>query len=110
LLFFGARTPGELPYFGPLMKLPDRLIQRELVFSREPGKPKEYVQDRIRACAHPVVTLLASDLTYVYVCGLKGMEQGVEQSLADVCSGNGLDWARLRDTMRGEGRLHIETY
>jgi len=110
LLFFGARTPGELPYFGPLMKLPDSLIQRELVFSREPGKPKEYVQDRIHKCSDQVATLLESGQTHIYVCGLKGMEEGVETALKDVCSGHGLDWRALRNVMRDEGRLHVETY
>jgi benzoyl-CoA 2,3-dioxygenase component A len=110
LLFFGARTPGELPYFGPLTKLPDSLIRRELVFSRQPDKPKEYVQDRIRKCADRVAALLASDQTCIYVCGLKGMEQGVEDAFAAVCSEHGLDWARIRNEMRNEGRLHIETY
>ena len=110
LLFFGARTPRELPYFGPLMKLPDSLIQRELVFSREPGKPKEYVQDRIHKCSDQVATLLESGQTHIYVCGLKGMEEGVETALKDVCSGHGLDWRALRNVMRDEGRLHVETY
>lgn len=110
ILFFGARTPGELPYFGPLTKLPDSLIRRELVFSREPGKPKEYVQDRIRKCADRVAALLTKDQTYIYICGLKGMEQGVEDAFAAVCSEHGLDWAQIRSTMRAEGRLHIETY
>ncbi len=110
LLFFGARTPGELPYFGPLMKLPDSLIQRELVFSREPGKPKEYVQDRIHKCSDQVAALLESGQTHIYVCGLKGMEEGVETAFKDVCSGHGLHWRALRNVMRDEGRLHVETY
>jgi benzoyl-CoA 2,3-dioxygenase component A len=110
LLFFGARTPGELPYFGPLMKLPDSLIHRELVFSRLPGQAKEYVQDRIRRCSDEVAGLLASGRTHLYVCGLKGMEDGVEAALKEVCAAHDLDWGTLRDVMRVEGRYHVETY
>lgn len=110
LLFFGARTPGELPYFGPLTKLPDSLIQKELVFSREPGKPREYVQDRILTCADQVAELLRSERTHIYVCGLKGMEEGVESAFFKVCSEHDLDWSALRDAMRDEGRYHVETY
>ncbi len=51
VLFFGARAPGELPYFGPLMKLPKEFIDMNLAFSRVPGQPKQYVQDLIRARA-----------------------------------------------------------
>ena len=38
LLFFGARRKDELPYFGPLMKLPKDFIDINLAFSREHGK------------------------------------------------------------------------
>ncbi|MBP8139520.1 MAG: benzoyl-CoA 2,3-epoxidase subunit BoxA, partial [Burkholderiales bacterium] len=48
MLFFGARAPEELPYFGPLMKLPKDFIDINFAFSRVPGEPKRYVQDRIR--------------------------------------------------------------
>ena len=92
------------------MKLPDSLIQRELVFSRVPGEKKEYVQDRIRARSDAVAALLKSDLTHVYVCGLKGMEEGVDSAISDVCAAHGLDWGALRNAMRDEGRYHVETY
>ena len=48
LLFFGARAPEELPYFGPLMKLPKDFVDINFAFSRAPDQPKRYVQDRIR--------------------------------------------------------------
>ena len=60
MLFIGARTPGELPYFGPLMKLPHALIDVNLAFSGVPGEPKAYVQDRIRTRAEDVAALLRS--------------------------------------------------
>jgi len=37
MLFFGARAPGELPYFGPLMKLPKDFIDVNLALSRTPA-------------------------------------------------------------------------
>jgi benzoyl-CoA 2,3-dioxygenase component A len=40
MLFFGARTPAELPYFGPLNNLPKDFIDIEFAFSREAGKTK----------------------------------------------------------------------
>lgn len=110
LLFFGSRTPGELPYFGPLMKLPDTLIEKELVFSRLPDQAKEYVQGRLRAKGDTVATLLTSAKTHLFVCGLKDMEQGVTDALANICSGHGLDWNEVSTTMRASGRYHVETY
>ncbi|CAA7613131.1 Benzoyl-CoA oxygenase component A [Candidatus Terasakiella magnetica] len=110
MLFFGARRPAELPYFGPLSKLPKALIDVNLAFSREPDQPKTYVQDRLRQRADDVAQLLKSTLTHIYVCGLKGMEQGCEEAFADICRLSGLDWASLRATLRVEGRYHVETY
>ncbi|HEY5789198.1 MAG TPA: benzoyl-CoA 2,3-epoxidase subunit BoxA [Gammaproteobacteria bacterium] len=110
LLFFGARTPEELPYFGPLSKLPKSLIDAELVFSRLPGQPKEYVQDRMRKRADDLAGLLQSEATHIYVCGLKGMEKGVEEALSDICRDHGMDWRELAASMRRTGRYHVETY
>ena len=45
MLFFGARTPQELPYFGPLQNLPKDFIDIAFAFSRQQGQPKTYVQD-----------------------------------------------------------------
>jgi benzoyl-CoA 2,3-dioxygenase component A len=110
LIFFGARGPHELPYHGPLMRLPRELIDVELAFSRVAGRPKEYVQDRIRARAEDVSRLLFDDDCFVYVCGHKRMEEGVTEALRDLCRARGADWDRRRDAMKREGRFHIETY
>jgi benzoyl-CoA 2,3-dioxygenase component A len=110
-LFFGARTPDELPYFGPLKKVPPSLLDQELVFSRLPGRPKEYVQDRLGKRGPDIATILGKSTTHIYVCGLKGMEDGVEAALAGICASYSLgDWPDLKRRMREEGRFHVETY
>ncbi len=110
IMFFGARTPQELPYFGPLQKVPNSLLEKHLVFSRIPGADKEYVQDRMRTEANTVAALLASPATHIFICGLKGMETGVEEALADICRKHGQDWSKLKPDMRSDGRYHVETY
>jgi len=110
MLFFGARTERELPYFGPLMKLPRDFIDINLALSREAGQPKRYVQDLIRERAPAVRELLADRNTCIYVCGLKGMEVGVLDALREVMVQAGEDWSILHDVLRREGRLHFETY
>ncbi len=109
-LFFGARTPRELPYFGPLQKVPASLLDRELVYSRLPGAPKEYVQHRMRARATDLAALLGRNSTHVFVCGLRGLEEGVEQAFTEIAQAHALDWPSLRDAMRDQGRYHVETY
>jgi sulfite reductase alpha subunit-like flavoprotein len=110
MLFFGARTREELPYFGPLMSLPRDFIDVTLAFSRTPGQPKRYVQDALRERSADVAAMLADDETYVYVCGLKGMEEGVLGALADIANGSGQSWEPLSRKLRDAGRLHLETY
>jgi len=107
LLFFGARSPEELPYFGPLMKLPRDFIDVQLAFSRVPGRPKEYVQDRMRACRDKLARLLANENTYIYMCGHKQMEAGVEAAFADIAGPN---WPEEKARLRAAGRYHVETY
>ena len=110
LLFFGARTQQELPYFGPLQSLPRDFIDIELAFSRTPGGPKRYVQDAMRERAADLGALLKDAQTHVYVCGLKSMEEGVVLALRDVAEQAGLAWETLGAVMKREGRLQLETY
>lgn len=110
MLFFGARTRADLPYFGPLQSLPKDFIDTEFAFSREAGKPKRYVQDAMRDRAADLVALLKDPNAYFYVCGLKAMEEGVVLALRDITIGAGLDWDNVGGALKSEGRLHLETY
>ena len=110
VMFFGARSPDTLPYFGPLNKVPSSLLQKHLVFSRMPGQDKEYVQDRMRVEEDIVAEMLEDPKTHIYVCGLKEMEEGVERAFTNIAESVGQQWANLRDIMRDEGRYHVETY
>jgi len=110
MLFFGARTPQELPYFGPLQNLPKDFIDIEFTFSREAGKPKRYVQDALRERAADVAALLADPNACFYVCGLKAMEEGVVLALRDIATQAGLDWDTVGAALKAQGRLHLETY
>ncbi|MEZ5766928.1 MAG: benzoyl-CoA 2,3-epoxidase subunit BoxA [Paracoccaceae bacterium] len=109
-MFFGARTPQSLPYFGPLNKVPETLLKKHLVFSRIPGAGKEYVQDRLMVEQDSVVEMLADPNTHIYICGLRGMEEGVEKAFSNISESMGQSWRALRDTMREDGRYHVETY
>lgn len=110
ILFFGARSHGELPYFGPLQEVSEDVLEKHLVFSRLPDVAKEYVQDRMRGQALELGPLLASPLTHIFICGLKGMEAGVDAAFAEIVAAHGMDWSSLKPVMRGQGRYHVETY
>jgi benzoyl-CoA 2,3-epoxidase subunit A len=110
LLFFGARTSESLPYFGPLNKVPDSFLGKHFAFSRVAGRPKVYVQDRLCEMRAMLAPLLCDSSTYIYVCGLKKMEAGVENAFDEIAKTAGLQWEKVRDDMRESGRYHVETY
>ncbi|MDM0052501.1 benzoyl-CoA 2,3-epoxidase subunit BoxA [Variovorax sp. J22R115] len=110
MLFFGARTQQELPYFGPLQTLPKDFIDINFAFSRTQGQPRRYVQDMMRERAADLVELLRDGQSHFYVCGLKSMEEGVVLALRDVATEAGLDWDTVGQSLKREGRLHLETY
>ena len=110
MLFFGARTPQSLPYFGPLNKMPRGFLATHFAFSRIADLPRVYVQDRLRQAGDELAPMLLDASTYIYVCGLKAMEVGVEQAFEDIARGAGLNWQEIKNTMRESGRYHVETY
>jgi benzoyl-CoA 2,3-dioxygenase component A len=110
MLFFGARSKEELPYFGPLGNLPKDFIDISFAFSRTPGQPKRYVQDVMRERAADLAPLIADGNAYFYVCGLKAMEEGVVLALRDIAVQAGLDWETVGPSLKRHGRLHLETY
>ena len=101
LMFFGARSPGALPYFTQGAKV-----------GQGTGRAgsKEYVQDRMRSEEDAVAEMLQDPKTHIYICGLRGMEEGVEQAFTNIAESFGQQWTALRDTLRTEGRYHVETY
>ena len=68
------------------------------------------MQDRIRARGADVVRLVRDGNAHIYICGLKGMEQGVDQAFRDVFQSEGADWDALLPELRAQGRYHVETY
>ena len=64
---------------------------------------------RSRERAADLAELLRGD-TWVYICGLKGMESGVLDALKHACDTAGLDWPEIHRRYVDEGRFHVETY
>ena len=110
VLFFGARSKEELPYFGPLKNLPTDFIDLNFAFSRTAGQPKRYVQDAMRERASDLAPLLADANTYFYVCGLKSMEEGVLSAMRHIVESAGMSWDTVGAALKNDNRLHLETY
>jgi benzoyl-CoA 2,3-dioxygenase component A len=110
LLFYGGRTPHETAYYDELAVLKGQVLDLSFAFSRQSGQPRHYVQDVLRDRHETVARLLGGGKSHLYLCGLKGMEQGVFESLFYVCAQHGLDWNAVMAQMSLQSRLHVETY
>jgi hypothetical protein len=95
-----AHAPRTCPISGRSRRCPTSFMAKHFAFSRVDGQPKQYVQDKLREEASAWRTLLQGDDGYIYICGLKAMEHGVEEALADIARGIGLDWVKTRDRLR----------
>jgi benzoyl-CoA 2,3-dioxygenase component A len=109
-LFYGARSPADMPYHDDLVKLPHRQLDLNLAFSRVAGRTREYVQDLLMRRSVLVMALLQDPQCCIYLCGIRGMEAAVMQVFAEICCMYGGDWSTLEAQLREQRRLHIETY
>jgi ferredoxin--NADP+ reductase len=113
LLFFGVRSEAECLYRDELDAFQSRHgFECEYAFSREQataGGLRMYVQHRMAERIEALRALLASDRTYLYLCGLKGLEAGVAAVL-DASGEAGGPGVSMFDGLKRSGRLSIEVY
>lgn len=71
---------------------------------------KMYIQNRVAEQAEALWELMQNPKTHTYMCGLKGMEDGIDAAIGAVAEKNGVDWKEFRTKMKKEHRWHVETY
>lgn len=115
-LFFGVATTPNVLYKEELEELahkyPDN-FRLTCAISREQKNPqggKMYIQDRIAEHAEELWKLIQEEKTHVYICGLKGMEGGIDEALSAVAAKDGVNWTEYQRTLKKAGRWHVETY
>jgi ferredoxin--NADP+ reductase len=115
-LVFGVAYTANVLYKEELEALqaefPDNL-RLTYAISREQQNAqggKMYIQHRIQENADQLWELVQKDNTHVYICGLKGMEGGIDEGMASAASKNGVVWADYQRTLKKAGRWHVETY
>jgi ferredoxin--NADP+ reductase len=111
-LFFGARTEAECLYREEFETYLERPGYRHfLAFSREQQTPdgrRMYVQHRMAERLDELLELLDREKTLLYICGIKGMEAGIE-ALFDDPTRRGASWQSFQ-ALRRSGRVLVETY
>jgi ferredoxin--NADP+ reductase len=112
-LYFGVRTAAECLYrdeFDAFQSRPNfRVIY---AFSREQTTAEGhrlYVQHRMAEQLDELRSVLADDRGYLYICGLRGMEGGIQAVLCGPSTSPDAPPCSF-DALKHAGRLIIETY
>ncbi len=115
-LVFGVPKTPNILYKQELeemqAKYPDN-FRLTYAISREQQNPeggRMYIQHRVAEHAEEMWEKMQSPKTHTYMCGLKGMEDGIDEALSAVAAKNGVDWKEFQRAMKKAGRWHVETY
>merc|ERR1712039_741846 len=75
----------------------------------EEGKTM-WVQHKVMEFDEEIWPLLKDPKTHVYMCGLKGMESGLQEAFGPLAEKEGLEWKDFVKGMKKEHRYHVEVY
>ena len=115
-LFMGAPKSANLLYeedFQHYLKNYPENFKYTKAISREQQNAKGgrmYIQDRVLESANELFNMIEDEKTHIYLCGLKGMEPGIDDAMTKAAEEKGLNWAELRPQLKKAGRWHVETY
>ncbi|MBD2208984.1 ferredoxin-NADP reductase [Calothrix sp. FACHB-156] len=115
-LIFGVPTTPNILYKEELeemqQKYPDN-FRLTYAISREQKNPqggRMYIQDRVAEHADELWQLIKDEKTHTYICGLRGMEDGIDAALTAAAAKEGVTWSTYQKEIKKAGRWHVETY
>ena len=115
-LFMGAPKTPNLLYDDDFNRyeseFPENFRYTKAI-SREQQNSKGgrmYIQDRVLENADEIFAMIEDPKTHVYMCGLRGMEPGIDEAMTAAASAKGIDWSELRPQLKKADRWHVETY
>ncbi len=115
-LVFGVPYTSNILYKEELEKLQEEFpdnFRLTYAISREQKNPeggKMYLQDRIKENADEIWELVQKPNTHTYICGLKGMEGGIDEGMSSAAGKFDVDWAGYQKQLKKNHRWHVETY
>ncbi len=115
-LIFGIPTTPNILYKQELEELqakyPDNL-RLTYAISREQQNTeggRMYIQHRVAEHADELWKLIQDEKTHTYICGLKGMEDGIDEALSTAAAKDEVTWADYQKQLKKAERWHVETY
>jgi ferredoxin--NADP+ reductase len=115
-LIFGVPTSPNILYKGELEEMVSRYpdnFRLTYAISREQKNAeggRMYIQHRVGEHASELWNMLKNPKTHTYICGLRGMEPGIEEALGAEAAKEGITWKEYKGQMKKEERWHVETY
>lgn len=112
-LFFGCQTQKDFLYQDELNSYPPETFHWINAISREQQNVeggRMYVQHRLHEHAQTIFEQLKDPRTYIYMCGLRGMEPGVMEGLQAAAQSQGIDWDSFLADLKAQHRWHVEVY
>ncbi len=113
-LFFGAQYRSDYLYEEELQEFTQHdSFHLVTAFSREEKNAegqRMYVQHRLYEHRETLLELLQQPNTYLYICGLRGMEPGILEALQQAAADKGISWDDLLARLNAEKRWHVEVY
>jgi ferredoxin--NADP+ reductase len=115
-LIFGIPKTPNILYKEDLEKMQQENgdhFRLTYAISREQQNPeggRMYIQHRVAEHADELWEMMQNPKTHTYICGLKGMEDGIDQALSAAAAKHGVDWSDYQKQMKREHRWHVETY
>lgn len=115
-LFFGVAYTPNILYKDELEELQSKFPENfrlTYAISREQKNAeggKMYIQNRIQENADELWNLIQNPKTHTYICGLKGMEGGIDQGLSAAAGKFDVNWSDYQKQLKKAGRWHVETY
>merc|ERR1719277_1313515 len=96
---YKAKYPDQFRY--------DYAVSRE---DKNAAGQKMYIQTKMAEYTEELWDLMQSPKTHIYMCGLKGMESGMEECFSPIAEKNGKDWKEFAKAMKKAKRYHVEVY
>ncbi|XP_073142478.1 ferredoxin--NADP reductase, leaf-type isozyme, chloroplastic [Henckelia pumila] len=115
-LFLGVPTSSSLLYKEEFEKMQEKFsdnFRLDFAVSREQVNAKGekmYIQTRMAEYAEELWEMLKKDNTYIYMCGLKGMEKGIDDIMVSLAAKDGIDWIDYKKQLKKGEQWNVEVY
>jgi ferredoxin--NADP+ reductase len=115
-LFFGCAYTPNILYKEELEELqrqfPDNFRVTYAISREQKNKDggKMYIQHRIQENADELWELVQKPNTHTYICGLKGMEGGIDEGMSSAAGKFDVNWSEYQKQLKKNELWHVETY